>query len=48
MEIHSAIGIDIGTQSAVVAAVKKGGIEIILNESSNRLTPYVSSKFDFD
>lgn len=39
MESHSAIGIDIGTQSTVVAAVKKGGIEVLLNESSNRLTP---------
>jgi len=39
MEIHSAIGIDIGTQNAIIATVKKGGIEIVLNESSNRLTP---------
>jgi len=41
MEQHSAIGIDIGTQSSVVATVKGGGIEILLNESSNRLTPSV-------
>jgi heat shock protein 4 len=39
MEQHSAIGIDIGTQNTVVATVKKGGIEILLNDSSNRLTP---------
>jgi len=39
MEQHSAIGIDIGTQSSVVATVKSGSIEILLNESSNRLTP---------
>jgi molecular chaperone DnaK (HSP70) len=39
MESHSAIGIDIGTQNSVVATVKKGGLEILLNESSNRLTP---------
>lgn len=36
---QSAIGIDIGTQSSVVGTVKAGGIEILLNESSNRLTP---------
>ena len=29
--------IDIGTQSAIIATVKKEGIEIVLNESSNRL-----------
>jgi molecular chaperone DnaK (HSP70) len=39
MESHSAIGIDIGTQNSVVATVKKGGLEILLNDSSNRLTP---------
>jgi len=39
MEAHSAIGIDIGTENSVVATVKSGGIEILLNESSNRLTP---------
>ena len=39
MESTSAIGIDIGTQNSVVATVKKGGIEVLLNESSNRLTP---------
>lgn len=39
MEQHSAIGIDIGTQSSVIATVKAGGIEILLNDSSNRLTP---------
>jgi molecular chaperone DnaK (HSP70) len=39
MESYSAIGIDVGTQSSVVATVKKGGIEILLNESSSRLTP---------
>ena len=30
-------GIDIGAQSDIIATVKKGGIEIVLNESSNRL-----------
>jgi molecular chaperone DnaK (HSP70) len=39
MDNYAAIGIDIGTQNSVVATVKKGGIEILLNESSNRLSP---------
>jgi molecular chaperone DnaK (HSP70) len=39
MEQHSAIGIDIGTQNPDLATDKNGGIEILLNDSSNRLTP---------
>lgn len=34
-------GIDIGTQNTVIAAVMKGGIDIILNESSNRTSPTI-------
>jgi len=34
-----AIGIDLGSNKAVLAVVKKGGIDIVLNEGSNRATP---------
>ena len=43
MEGVSAIGIDIGSKTTVIATVKKGGIEIILNESSGRETPSIIS-----
>jgi molecular chaperone DnaK (HSP70) len=33
------IGIDIGTMDTVIAAVKKGGIEIVLSDSSGRAIP---------
>ncbi len=39
MEKSGAIGIDFGSKSTIVAAVKAGGIEIVLNESSGRATP---------
>jgi molecular chaperone DnaK (HSP70) len=39
MQQNPAIGIDIGTQNSVIATVKAGGIEILLNESSSRLSP---------
>ena len=35
----SVIGIDLGTQSAVIAQAVRGGVDVILNESSKRLTP---------
>jgi len=34
-----AIGMDLGSTKAVMAVVKKGGIEIVLNDGSNRSTP---------
>jgi molecular chaperone DnaK (HSP70) len=33
------VGIDIGTQFSVIAQAVRGGVDIILNESSKRLTP---------
>ncbi len=33
------IGIDLGTQSVVIGQAKRGGVDVILNESSKRLTP---------
>ena len=35
----SSVGIDIGSQNTVIAAVMKGGIDVILNESSTRTSP---------
>jgi len=35
----SVIGFDFGTQSCVIAAAQKGGIDVLLNESSSRQTP---------
>ncbi len=35
----SVIGIDLGTQNAVIAQALRGGVDVILNESSKRLTP---------
>ena len=32
-------GIDLGSNKAVMAVVKKGGIDIVLNDASNRQTP---------
>ncbi|CAG9327798.1 unnamed protein product [Blepharisma stoltei] len=36
-----AIGIDLGSHSCVIAAVKGGGVEILTNDLSNRQTPSV-------
>lgn len=33
------VGIDFGTQNAVIAQAVRGGVDVILNQSSNRLTP---------
>jgi len=41
MESGSAIGVDIGSSKAVLAAVKRGGIDIILSDSSNKQTPLI-------
>ncbi len=35
------IGIDIGSSKAVLAAVRKGGIDIINSDTTNKYTPYV-------
>ena len=35
----SVVGIDVGTQSILIAQAGKGGVDLILNESSNRQTP---------
>ncbi len=37
------VGVDIGTQCSVIAQAVRGGVDIILNESSKRLTPYVNA-----
>ena len=36
-----AIGIDLGSSRSVIAVAKKGGVEIITNEGSQRETPNV-------
>ena len=38
----SAVGFDFGNQNLVVAIVQNGGVEVVANETSNRLSPYVS------
>jgi len=37
----SVIGIDLGNRNAIVAVAQRGGIDIVLNETSNRQTPVV-------
>ena len=39
--MSGAIGIDLGSQKCVIAAVNRGGIEILINDLSNRATPSV-------
>lgn len=39
----SVIGIDFGTQNCTIAAAQKGGIDVLLNEVSNRQTPCMAS-----
>lgn len=34
----SVVGIDFGNQSVLIAQTSKGGVDVILNESSNRQT----------
>jgi heat shock protein len=36
-----AIGIDLGSSNSVIAAVKSGGVDIIVNDVSNRMTPTI-------
>jgi heat shock protein 4 len=38
----SVVGVDFGDTSCVIAVAQKGGIDVIMNEVSSRLTPYVS------
>lgn len=40
---NSAVGIDFGSSRFIVAVVKKGGVEIISNESNYRSTPSLVS-----
>ena len=40
---NSAIGVDLGSSRFVIAAVKRGGVEIIINEASYRSTPCLVS-----
>lgn len=37
----SVVGLDVGYQTCVFAAPKKGGIEVLLNDYSSRTTAYV-------
>lgn len=37
----SVVGIDFGTRSSLIAAVRRGGIDIVQNQVSSRQTPYV-------
>jgi hypothetical protein len=36
----SVIGIDLGNRNSIIAVAQRGGIDIVLNECSNRHTPY--------
>lgn len=38
----SVIGVDFGNVDCVIGQAKRGGIDIILNENSNRKNPYVA------
>ncbi|GKG51238.1 heat shock 70 kDa protein 16-like protein, partial [Tanacetum coccineum] len=39
----SVIGFDIGNENCVVAAAKRGGIDVLLNDEAKRETPGVVS-----
>lgn len=43
MSVIGAVGIDLGSQYCVIAATKTGGVEILTNDLSNRLTPNIVS-----
>jgi molecular chaperone DnaK (HSP70) len=36
MDASAAIGVDIGSSKSVLAAVRKGGIDIILSDTTNK------------
>jgi molecular chaperone DnaK (HSP70) len=38
----SVVGIDFGSRNCTIAIAQRGGIDVIANEVSNRLTPYVA------
>ena len=40
-KILGAVGIDFGSSRSVVGIAKKGGVDIIMNETSNRETPNI-------
>lgn len=42
----SVVGIDLGNLNAVIAAARQGGIEVLTNEYTYRLTPYVLSFYE--
>jgi len=42
------VGFDIGNKSAVVAVAQRGGIDVLMNEVSSRLTPYVQFRDNLD
>lgn len=42
-ERMNVFGIDFGNANCVVAVARKGGVDIVLNESSNRQTPCAAS-----
>jgi len=37
----SVLGLDFGTQNLVIAVAQRGGVDILANEASSRLTAYV-------
>jgi molecular chaperone DnaK (HSP70) len=39
MSTTAIVGLDVGTSSVVIGLVRRGGVDIILNEASKRLTP---------
>jgi len=38
-------GIDFGSKTSVVAIARRGGIDVVCNEVSNRGTPYVGADY---
>jgi len=48
MNSPSFVGIDIGSQTALIAVAKKGGVEILANEASQRETPVVVGFGDYE
>jgi hypothetical protein len=37
--MNACLGIDIGSSKSVLAAVRKGGIDIIMSDTTNKQTP---------
>ncbi len=42
------VGLDLGSQTTLVGVAKKGGIEILANEASQRETPVVVDLGDYE